>query len=340
MSNRIPPETIRQLFILTVIVALLILISKEMMVYIGGIMGAVTLYVILEPLQIKLEKKNWNASLTAGLLLLLTFIALVIPLAGMSYLLSSRVKTALDNSNKIAETIKSELVKLQELTSMSFSDSINMEAIQDWIATHIQDIASSGFQTIFSISVMFFILYFMLINRKKWKEAILIYLPLKKRNIELLGKESNNLVKSNAIGIPLVALLQGIVALIGYFIFGVENPFFWFVITVIGSMIPFVGTALGIIPVAALLFAKGDTGAAIGILIYGAAVVGATDNVFRLIVQQKLADIHPVVTLIGVLVGVPLFGFIGLVFGPLLVSLLLLIIKIYKNEYGKDEGVI
>ncbi|ARN71749.1 MAG: AI-2E family transporter [Bacteroidota bacterium] len=340
MSNRIPPETIRQLFILTVIVALLILISKEMMVYIGGIMGAVTLYVILEPLQIKLEKKNWNASLTAGLLLLLTFIALVIPLAGMSYLLSSRVKTALDNSNKIAETIKSELVKLEELTSMSFSDSINMEAIQDWIATHIQDIASSGFQTIFSISVMFFILYFMLINRKKWKEAILIYLPLKKRNIELLGKESNNLVKSNAIGIPLVALLQGIVALIGYFIFGVENPFFWFVITVIGSMIPFVGTALGIIPVAALLFAKGDTGAAIGILIYGAAVVGATDNVFRLIVQQKLADIHPVVTLIGVLVGVPLFGFIGLVFGPLLVSLLLLIIKIYKNEYGKDEGVI
>ncbi|ALM21527.1 transmembrane protein [Nonlabens sp. MIC269] len=340
MSNRIPPETIRQLFILTVIVALLILISKEMMVYIGGIMGAVTLYVILEPLQIKLEKKNWNASLTAGLLLLLTFIALVIPLAGMSYLLSSRVKTALDNSNKIAETIKSELVKLEELTSMSLSDSINMEAIQDWIATHIQDIASSGFQTIFSISVMFFILYFMLINRKKWKEAILIYLPLKKRNIELLGKESNNLVKSNAIGIPLVALLQGIVALIGYFIFGVENPFFWFVITVIGSMIPFVGTALGIIPVAALLFAKGDTGAAIGILIYGAAVVGATDNVFRLIVQQKLADIHPVVTLIGVLVGVPLFGFIGLVFGPLLVSLLLLIIKIYKNEYGKDEGVI
>lgn len=310
------------------------------MVYIGGIMGAVTLYVILEPLQIKLEKKNWNASLTAGLLLLLTFIALVIPLAGMSYLLSSRVKTALDNSNKIAETIKSELVKLEELTSMSLSDSINMEAIQDWIATHIQDIASSGFQTIFSISVMFFILYFMLINRKKWKEAILIYLPLKKRNIELLGKESNNLVKSNAIGIPLVALLQGIVALIGYFIFGVENPFFWFVITVIGSMIPFVGTALGIIPVAALLFAKGDTGAAIGILIYGAAVVGATDNVFRLIVQQKLADIHPVVTLIGVLVGVPLFGFIGLVFGPLLVSLLLLIIKIYKNEYGKDEGVI
>jgi len=100
-------------------------------------------------------------------------------------------------------------------------------------------------------------------------------------------------------------------------------------------MIPFVGTALGVLPVTLLLYAQGNHVAAIGLLIYGIAVVGSTDNVFRMVVQRKLANLHPLITLIGVIIGVPLFGFIGLVFGPLLLSLFLLLVKIYKNEYGK-----
>ncbi|MEP5131787.1 AI-2E family transporter, partial [Nonlabens ulvanivorans] len=205
---------------------------------------------------------------------------------------------------------------------------------------NVQNLANSSLTVSISIGIMFFLLYFMLVDRKKWLEAALIYMPLKEKNLKIIGKESIDLVKSNAIGIPLVALLQGIVALIGYFIFGVENPFFWFVITVIGSMIPFVGTALGILPVTILLFSQGETAAAIGILIYGVIVVGSTDNLFRLVVQKRLADVHPLVTLIGVVVGVPLFGFIGLIFGPLLVSLFLLLLKIYKNEYGKEGETI
>jgi predicted PurR-regulated permease PerM len=173
----------------------------------------------------------------------------------------------------------------------------------------------------------------MLIYRDIWQGAALTYLPLKEENIKTIGTKSMGLVRSNAIGIPLVAILQGVIALIGYYIFGVENPFFWFVITTIGSVIPFVGTAIGILPVCLILLSQGETGSAIGMLIYGITVVGSTDNLFRLIVQRKLADIHPLITLIGVLVGVPLFGFIGLVFGPLLISSLLLLIKIYKDEY-------
>ena len=89
-----------------------------------------------------------------------------------------------------------------------------------------------------AVGVMFFLLYYMLIERKTWQNATLRYLPLKKKNIKAIGKESIDLVKSNALAIPLVAIMQGIVALIGYYIFGVDNPFFWFGVTVIGSMIP------------------------------------------------------------------------------------------------------
>ena len=101
-------------------------------------------------------------------------------------------------------------------------------------------------------------------------------------------------------------------------------------------MIPFVGTLLGIVPVFIVTLSAGDTFAAWGILIYGFVIVGSTDNIIRLYVLKKLDNVHPLITLIGVIVGVPLFGFIGLIFGPLLISLFLVIVKIYRQEYGKD----
>ena len=70
-----------------------------------------------------------------------------------------------------------------------------------------------------------------------------------------------------------------------------------------------------------------------GILIYGLVVVGSTDNIIRLFLLKKLDNVHPLITLIGVIVGVPLFGFIGLIFGPLLISLFLVVVRIYKKEF-------
>lgn len=160
-----------------------------------------------------------------------------------------------------------------------------------------------------------------------------------RENLKEIGKEVQVMVRSNALGIPLVAVAQGIVALIGLLIFGIEDPFFWFVIVTIGSMIPFVGTLIGILPVFILTLTSGDSFSAWGILIYGFVVVGSTDNIIRLYVLKKLDDVHPLVTLIGVIVGVPLFGFIGLIFGPLMISLFMVIIKIYRKEYGKDDPV-
>ncbi|MBQ0740490.1 AI-2E family transporter, partial [Aquimarina celericrescens] len=92
---------------------------------------------------------------------------------------------------------------------------------------------------------------------------------------------------------------------------------FWFVITTFGSMIPFIGTAIGFIPVTLLMYYQGDTFGAIGVLAYGLIVVGSSDNIVRLLVLKKMANEHPLITLIGVIIGVPLFGFIGLIFGPL-----------------------
>src|SRR5690554_537417 len=186
---------------------------------------------------------------------------------------------------------------------------------------------------------MYFMLYYMLTNRRNLKQLVSKFIPMNSDNLKEIGKEVQMMVRSNALGIPLVGIAQGVVALIGFLIFGTEDPFFWFVIVAVSSMIPFVGTLLGILPVFILTLSTGDTFAAWGILIYGFVVVGMTDNIIRLYVLKRLDNVHPLITLIGVIVGVPLFGFIGLIFGPLLISLFMIIVKLYRQEYGKTDPV-
>ena len=198
----------------------------------------------------------------------------------------------------------------------------------------METFAGSTFNIFIAIGLMYFILYYMLTNRRKLKDSLFAYIPISNKNLKIIGAESQAIVRSNAIGIPLVAIAQGIIALIGFLIFGIRDPFFWFIIVTIGSIIPFVGTLIGILPVFILTMSYGNNIGAWGILIYGLVVVGSTDNIIRLFLLKKLDNVHPLITLIGVIVGVPLFGFIGLIFGPLLISLFLVVVRIYKKEFG------
>jgi predicted PurR-regulated permease PerM len=68
-------------------------------------------------------------------------------------------------------------------------------------------------------------------------------------------------------------------------------------------------------------------------LVYGAVVMGVLDNVFRMSIQKKVGDTHPLITTFGVILGVKLFGFIGLIFGPIVIALFILLVKIYIHEF-------
>jgi predicted PurR-regulated permease PerM len=74
-------------------------------------------------------------------------------------------------------------------------------------------------------------------------------------------------------------------------------------------------------------------GKGIAMAVWGFGVIGLVDNLFRFLLNKKLGDIHPLITIFGVIVGIQLFGFIGLIFGPLLISMFLLLLKIYSSEF-------
>lgn len=332
--KKIEPSIIRQLFILLLILLVGVLIFKELVPYLTGILGAITLYVLFRKWMGKLVRKGWSKDLAAGTLMVGSFIGILMPITGIVLMFSSKIGKAVDNSEEIIRVFKTQLNNWEHNLNYNFSSQIDVSSLTNWLTANLQDLAGGTFTILIAIGIMYFLLYYMLTNRSQLRQTLEDYIPLGRANLFLIAKESQSMVKANAIGIPLVAIVQGIVALIGFLIFGVPNPFFWFVVTTIGSMIPFVGTALGVVPVTVLLFAQGNNWQAIAILIYGIVVVGSSDNIIRLYVLKRLSNVHPLITLIGVVVGVPLFGFIGLIFGPLLLSLFLLIVKIYKKEFS------
>jgi predicted PurR-regulated permease PerM len=278
-------------------------------------------------------KKKWRKSLTAAVLMFLSLIVILLPIGVLINMLSAKITFAIQHSNELVSALKTIAADLENKFDIEIVSDENINKLGNIISGGIPKLLSATFNTLGTIFFMFFILYFMLVNGREMETSIYEHIPLKDENAEILGKEVKNMVLSNAVGIPVIAILQGVVALIGYLIIGVKEPWFWFVVTCITAMLPVVGAALAYVPLAIIFFANGDTGKGIFMLIYGFGVIGTVDNVFRFTLAKKIGNIHPLVTVFGVIIGISLFGFIGLIFGPLLISLFLLLLKIYSNEF-------
>lgn len=330
-------KLIQQILVLLLIVVMGTLIFREMMPYLSGVLGAITIYVIMRKWMVKLVRKGWRPIFAATFLIVCSFIGILIPVIGIVMLLTNKIGNAVRNSEKVFDAFKTQLSALEEMIGYDLSSQIDVAAISSWLSENLQNVAGSTFHIIIAIGIMYFLLYYMFTSKQTLRESLSELVPFSDENVVIIGNRIEAMVRSNALGIPLVAIAQGIIALIGFIIFGIPDPFFWFVIVTIGSMIPFVGTLIGILPVFILSLSAGNNIQAWGILAYGLVIVGSTDNIIRLFVLKKLENVHPLLTLIGVIVGVPLFGFIGLIFGPLLISLFLIVLQIYRNEYGETD---
>jgi predicted PurR-regulated permease PerM len=163
--------------------------------------------------------------------------------------------------------------------------------------------------------------------------AVTTFIPLHPESITKLAKETKNMVRANAIGIPLISLVQGLFATAGYWIFGLSEFGLWGFLTGVFAFFPLVGTMLIWLPLVIYQFSQGATVQGGGLLIYSLLVTGNVDYLARITLMKKIGDVHPLITILGVIVGLGLFGFMGFIFGPLLLSYLILMIKIYTSEF-------
>ncbi len=334
MNNTLNPVKLKQIIFLALLIFLFVFLFLHMTAFLPGFLGAITFYMLLRSWMEKLvEKYHWKKGLAAWFLLFLSFLIVLVPIYTIVNMLSVRVGDVMHNSDKIFAAINSTINRLEAQFGIQLMKSNASENISTTIAATAPKILGATFSSLTSIVIMYFILYFMLVSHRVLEAWAYEFIPLKDKNVSTLGSELKSLVISNAIGIPLVAVLQGIVGLIAYIFLGVNDVWFWFIFTCIASMIPFVGAALAYVPLSLILFSQDENVKGIILLAYGFGIIGTVDNVFRFVLQKKMGDVHPLITVFGVIIGINIFGFIGLIFGPILISMFILLVKIYTNEY-------
>jgi len=192
---------------------------------------------------------------------------------------------------------------------------------------------SATVSSLAQIAVLYFLLYFMMMDGRVMEQWILSNSPFKQSNTMTLTRELKMQTMSNAIGIPVLIVIQAVISAIGYAIFGMDEPLFWGVITGFASMIPIVGPAVIWIPVSVYLYFTGYPGHAIGLAVYSAVLLVNVEHIVRFTLLKKIGNTHPLITFFGIVIGIELFGFLGLIFGPLLISYFLLLMDIYQKEY-------
>ncbi|WP_342383703.1 AI-2E family transporter [Bacteroides ovatus] len=311
-----------------------IIIFRQITPFMGGLLGALTIYILVRTqMRYLVEKRKLKRSISALLITAETIFVFLIPLGLTVWMVVNKLQDInLDPQTYIAP-IQQVAEFIKEKTGYDVLGKDTLTFIVSILPRIGQIIMESISSLAINLFVMIFVLYFMLIGGKKMEAYINDILPFNKANTQEVIDEINMIVRSNAIGIPLLAIIQGGVAMIGYLLFGAPNIWMLGFLTCFATIIPMVGTALVWFPVAAYLAISGDWFNAIGLFGYGAIVVSQSDNLIRFILQKKMADTHPLITIFGVVIGLPIFGFMGVIFGPLLLSLFFLFVDMFKKEY-------
>jgi predicted PurR-regulated permease PerM len=335
MENR-PDYKINRYIFLAIILLFAIMLLMSMMEFFTAFLGAVIFYVLSKPTMYYLtRKRGWKKSSASTLVIIISFFIILLPLLFVAKMLYEEANMIASNPQTIIQPLKDLDNNINQRFHISLLSGDSMAKIQAFATSTVSMLLNTGLNFFSSITMMYFFLYFLLMNTNRLEASIVFYLPFKRSMIEIFGKELVAQTFSNAVAIPLISLIHGLLAFAAYSITGLNQAGFWAVMTGFASIIPIVGTGLIWVPAAIYMFATSHSWQGFFILGWGLIVIGLSDNIIRFLLAKKMADVHPIVTVLGVIMGLKYFGITGLIFGPLMISYFIILLKIYYIEYQK-----
>lgn len=325
----------RKTALLVLIVLLFLFLLYALRGFVTSFFGALIIYTLFRPWHIRLvEKRKWRPSLSSTLILVVSFLLIILPIAVIVYQVTNQV-IQLGRDPHIFTGIVSKVQHYplyQKYVDPNFLQT-QLSRIGQYalgiFSTTLNGLANS----VATIGVMYLVLYFMFANYRTMEEWTFRYLPFSNKNSYQYADELRNITYSNVIGSGIIATIQGILVGVGFWIFGIPQPLFYGLIAIFASFIPVIGSALIFVPGSIYAFVTGHTGSGIGLLLWGFILVANSDNVLRMVLNKRMGDTHPLITFLGIIVGLPLFGLTGLVIGPLMLSFFALSVQMYTTNY-------
>ena len=338
MPNITFNNRLRQLILIGIILFLTILFVMQLSIFLPGLLGGITLYILTRKwYQTLIQQKKWYKGLTALLFIIGSLVIISIPVYFSFIMVSPKINALLNSQDEVMQGLQIFSDKIEAAIGIKLFTDENTKTIAAKISSFIPVLLNSTASVLTNVLIMFFLLYYLLVNGTAIEKYLNTIIPLKPENIDHLASETILMIRANAIGIPIICIVQGVTAATGYLIFGVKDWGMWGFVTGVFAFFPLVGTMIIWVPLVIYLFSTGHTYAATWLTLYSIIITGNVDYITRLGLLKKMGNVHPIITVLGVIVGLRLFGFMGLIFGPLLISYFIILIKIYINEFTTSD---
>ncbi|MDD3247150.1 MAG: AI-2E family transporter [Methanosarcina sp.] len=333
------------ILILTAVIAYAVLPFKNYF------FSAFILFVIFRPLYHFLRKRaRIGRSLASIFVIVISIFVVLIPLYFLLSVIVSETQQLLTDQESIIASIKT---GGQLLTSFLSHLNIPQESLQTKIEEKVMGFVSdtvsftsrfilgsiqSLSQQFVGLTIMYFLLYYLFTGENSsFMQKISVAIPFNEENTARLLQEFKTIVRTTLIATGAIALVQGGILTIVFLFFGIQGAFLWGSIAAILSFLPVVGAPFVWVPAFIIQLLQQDYTAGIGIFIAG-LVISTVDNFLRPAIQNKVGAIHPFQSLLGIIIGISLFGLIGIVIGPLLLSYFILTVEMFSEEYLSDRA--
>lgn len=308
---------------------------------------AIFFAVIFYPMHRHIMKTFGSGNMAALISVAIIILLILLPLIGLgflmiqeaqgtyTYLSSPEGQIKLMNTAGQIQSIVDRFVPGQWVPAATIEGlETYMNQFYGWIADHFQGFFSGAFKLLADLFILVFALFFFLRDGQKFRDVLITLSPLSDRYDQNILDKMENSVNSVIKGSLFIAIAQGVLSGIGFLVFGVPAPVLWGSVATVAALVPSVGTALIIIPAAIFLFATVGTWQAVGLLIWGLIIVGLVDNVLRPVLLERGIKVHPFLILVSVVGGIGLFGPLGFLLGPIVLSLLFALIELYPQVTG------
>lgn len=337
MSNNVYTPRQERILLITslVVIGLSILIGLRQ--YATAFLGSGILYVIFRPwFNALVHRRRWNRTAVTAGLLVFALLVIILPFAVLSVLLINRIQYYSQDTEPILKLVSS----IEELTGFSLTDQASIKSMTQqgaaFASRQFPSVVGGTLDFIIIIGLLFFALYFMFQQEESFLKGLRRYLPFNDKTLNELGEELRTMVNANVLGQGLISLVQGVLTGVVLGLFGIPDAAFWGTVAFFLSFIPVLGTPLIWGPAGLILISQGETGKGVGLLLVGAIIITNVDNLLRIVLAKRMGDVHPLITLTGIVLGVPIFGILGLVLGPLLIAYFILLFQVFVRQNRQE----
>jgi len=338
---------------LVVLIGVLILLLRLFWAYISAIILALLIASAFYPLYSRVKKLLKGEERGASMIMtIFIFLVLVIPVGGFVGTLSNEAFDFYRRSRKAVSLLKIQQVlegdsiwaqrvrKVGELTGIE----VNPETLEElatalgknvglFLSKQLRSMASNLLNFLIHFFLMMLVVYYIFRDGERLKNYISELLPFPIEQQELVVRKFREMARAVIVGNGLNGIIQGMIGGFGFFLFGLGSPFLWGTLIGFMAFLPFIGASIVYVPAFIILILQGQTGIAIGFLVYNGAYSLIMEYLFKPRMIGKGMRMNALLVFIGILGGIKLFGILGIIYGPLIMTIFITLAELYRLEY-------